>query len=134
MDIATVYPLLKQAHVSLVVSSVALFAARGAAVLAGHPWAMHKPWRLLSYGIDTLLLGAGAGLWVLLSLHPVHHPWLGVKLLLLVVYIVLGSLALKRARTRELRAVSYGAALATYAFIASVAVAHSPLGLLDRTA
>ena len=39
----------------------------------------------------------GITLWVLLSWHPVQHPWLGTKLLLLLLYIVLGSLALKRA-------------------------------------
>ena len=65
-----------------------------------------------------------------MSWHPVRDPWLGTKLLLLLLYIVLGSLALKRAPRPGQRAVFFVAALAVYGFMASVAVAHHPLGLL----
>jgi len=118
------------AHIGLVLVSGGLFALRGALVLAGQSWAMARPWRLLSYGIDTLLLTAGVTLWVLLSLNPVASPWLGVKLLLLVLYIVLGSLALKRARAPAARRASYTGALLVYLFMASVAISHHPLGFL----
>jgi uncharacterized membrane protein SirB2 len=124
------HPTLKLAHVALVTASGLLFALRGAAVQAGAAWAMRRPWRMLSYVIDTLLLAAGATLWWLLGLHPVRDPWLGTKLALLLLYIVLGSLAMKRGRTPAVRRASYGAALATYLFMASVAVRHRPLGLL----
>lgn len=130
MDAAALYLPLKHGHVGLVTASGLLFAVRGAAVLAGQGWAMRPAWRRLSYGIDTLLLAAGAGLWALLQLHPVHSPWLGTKLLLLAVYIVLGSLALKRARAPAARAASYAAALVLYLFIAGVARAHHPAGWL----
>ena len=59
------------------------------------------------------------------------RPWLSVKLGLLVVYVVLGSLALKRARTPRARAAFYAAALATFAFMYFVARAHHPLGILQ---
>ena len=124
------HPTLKLAHVALVTASGLLFALRGAAVQAGAAWAMRRPWRMLSYVIDTLLLAAGATLWWLLGLHPVRDPWLGTKLALLLLYIVLGSLAMKRGRTPAVRLASYAAALATYLFMASVAVRHRPLGLL----
>jgi uncharacterized membrane protein SirB2 len=107
---------------------------RGAAVLAGQGWAMRRPWRWLSYGIDTVLLSAGVTLWAVLSLDPVRSPWLGTKLLLLVLYIVLGSLALKRAPTPTTRRLSFAAALGLYLFMASVAVAHHPLGIFHALA
>ena len=53
---------------------------------------------------------------------------LGVKLMLLVLYIVLGSLALKRAPTPGLQRAGYAGALAVYLFMVSVAMAHHPLG------
>jgi uncharacterized membrane protein SirB2 len=124
------YPQMKFAHVSLVLASGLLFALRGALVLADQGWAMAKPWRLLSYGIDTLLLAAGLTLWAGLSLNPVTSPWLGVKLSLLLLYIALGSLALKRAPTLATRRASYAGALVVYLFMASVALAHHPLGVL----
>jgi uncharacterized membrane protein SirB2 len=131
MNLIDWYPQIKQAHVTLVSASGLLFAVRGAAVLAHRRWAMLAPWRRLSYAIDTLLLTAGVTLWTLLGLNPVSDsPWLGTKLALLVVYVVLGSLALKRGRTEASRRASYAAALATYAFMITVAVKHHPLGVL----
>jgi len=53
-----------------------------------------------------------------------------VKLVLLVVYIVLGVFAIKRGRTKTVKAVCYVAALATFGMIYSIARAHHPLGFL----
>jgi uncharacterized membrane protein SirB2 len=126
----SLYPLLKPAHVALVGLSGALFAARGAAVLARAAWPMRAPVRHLSVGIDVLLLAAGTTLWAVLGLNPARDGWLGLKLGLLLVYIVVGSVALKRGRTVRRRAAAYAAALALYLFIVGIALAHHPLGLL----
>lgn len=130
-EFAAWYLPLKSAHVGLVLASGSLFALRGALVLAGRGWAMARPWRMLSYGIDTLLLAAGVTLWAGLSLNPFDNAWLGAKLLLLLLYIVLGSLALKRARSAAARRACYVGALLVYLWMASVALAHHPLGLLQ---
>jgi len=50
--------------------------------------------------------------------------------LLLVVYIVLGVFALRRGRTRAVRATCFVAAAAVFLFIVSIARAHNPLGAL----
>ncbi|MBZ8138480.1 regulator SirB [Rubrivivax gelatinosus] len=129
MSLAAAYAEIKLAHVALVAASGGLFAVRGAAVLAGQRWAMLKPLRVASYLIDTLLLTAGATLWTLLALQPLRDGWLGTKLVLLAVYVVLGSLALKRGRTQATRAAAYVAALAVFLFMVSVARAHDARGL-----
>lgn len=124
---------LRQAHVGLVALSGALFALRGLAVLRGASWArwaMARPIRLASYTIDSLLLAAALGLLMALQLNPLAVPWLATKLLLLLVYIVLGSLALKRARSTRARVLSYAAALLCFGFMVSVARAHHPWGVL----
>jgi uncharacterized membrane protein SirB2 len=120
------YLSLKQAHVALAAASVGLFTLRGAGVLAGARWPMHALARRGSAAIDSLLLAAGAALWWLLSLQPLRDAWLGTKLALVVVYIVLGSLALKRAPGRGAKAVAFVAALACVAAAAAVARAHDP--------
>ncbi len=132
MSLLAWYPQLKTLHVAVVLLSGALFAVRGAAVLRGRAWAMARPLRLASYGIDTVLLGAGLALWVALGLNPLREHWLAAKLLLLLLYIVLGSLALKRARRPAGRTLAYLAALATFAFMLSVARLHHPAGLFSR--
>lgn len=129
MSLAAAYAEIKLAHVAFVAASGTLFAVRGAAVLAGQRWAMVKPLRVASYVIDTLLLAAGASLWAILALQPLRDGWLGTKLALLVVYVVLGSVALKRGRTPGARAAAYVAALAVFLFMVSVARAHHPLGV-----
>jgi uncharacterized membrane protein SirB2 len=128
------YLQIKSVHVAMVIASGLLFALRGAAVLAGARWAMAAPLRYLSYTIDTTLLTAALMLLTALKLNPFAVPWLSVKLALLVAYVVLGSLALKRARSRRARAGFFLAALATYAFMYFVARAHHPLGLLQGLA
>ena len=73
--------------------------------------------------------GAGLTLWALLSLNPLRDHWLGAKLLLLVLYVVLGTWALKRARSTAARAVALIAALTVFATMASIGWTRHPLGL-----
>ena len=97
-------PSIRQGHLALVVLSGTLFALRGLGVLAGARWPLHKVLRIGSVVIDTLLLVAGGTLWALLQLNPLRETWLGAKLVLLVLYVVLGSWALRRAGTTSARA------------------------------
>lgn len=123
------YPQIKQAHVLFVLASGALFLLRGSLVLAGSRFGMAAPARWLSYAIDTALLTAALMLWTILPGGMFANGWLTMKIVLLVVYVVLGSFALKRASTRRGRALCFVAALATYAFLFSVARAHHPAGV-----
>ena len=97
-------------------------------MLAGSRLANHRIVRYLSYVIDTTLLASALMLVAMLHQYPFVQPWLTVKVLMLVVYIVLGMFALRRGRTRARRAAYFAAALAVFAFIVSVAVTHDPRG------
>jgi uncharacterized membrane protein SirB2 len=133
MTAIELYPGLRHAHMGLAAVSVGLFAARVAGVLGGAAWPLAPAWRRASVLVDTALFGAGVTLWWLLSLQPVRDAWLGVKLLLVVLYIVLGSLALKRAPTRRGKALAFAASLACIAAVVAIARAHdarAPLRLL----
>lgn len=127
--VAAIYPWLLPLHITLVTLSVSLFALRGLGVLAGQAWPMAGWARGLAPVIDSLLLLAGGTLWWLLQLNPTQNHWLLAKLVLLIVYIVLGTLALKRAPTRGAKALCFVAALAVVGFMASIAMARHPLGL-----
>lgn len=131
---AEFYPWIKWAHVAAVVASGSLFFVRGVASHLGARWAMAAPLRYLSYTIDTVLLTAAIILTTIVRQYPYVHDWLSVKLLLLIVYVVLGSFALKRGATRRSRVVFWLAALAVYVMIISVARSRHPLGLLHDPA
>lgn len=124
------YPQIKAVHVATVLASGALFFLRGAGVLAGGRWPMHWAARALSYTIDTTLLTAALMLLTVLPGAMFANGWLTAKIVLLIVYIVLGTFALKRAQSRRGRAVSYLAAVGVFGFIVTIARAHHPLGAL----
>ena len=124
------YPQIKHAHIGLVMVSVALFALRGAAVQAGMRWPRARSVRLASYAIDTGLLAAGLALVAILPGGLFANGWLAAKLALLVLYVVLGVYAMRRARSRGGRLLCYLAALATFAMIYGIARTHHPLGYL----
>ncbi len=125
------YPQIKLVHVAAVLASGGLFLLRGIAVQAGQGWGMAAPARYLSYGIDIVLLSAALMLLAILPPLMYANGWLWAKLCLLLVYIVLGSLALKRARTPRASAVCFGAALLTYAAMFTIARTHHPLGVIN---
>ncbi len=124
------YPLLRSAHLVLAGLSVGLFCVRGLAVAAERQWPMRPRWRRASVGVDSLLLLAGLGLWTLLQHNPWREPWLAAKLALLPLYVVLGSLALKRARPGPRRLLSLAAALLCVYTLYSIARARQPWGWL----
>ena len=124
------YPQIKLAHIFLAVCSGAIFALRGAGVLAGMRWPHRTPIRWTSYTVDTSLLTAALMLLTILPGALFANGWLTVKLVLLVVYIVLGMFAIKRGRTKTVKAICYVAALAAFGMVYSIARAHHPLGFL----
>lgn len=129
MTLAELYPIARWAHISLVLASGALFAARGLGVLRGAQWGMAPAVRRLSYILDTALLSAAMALLYILDLNPFAVGWLGTKIGLLLLYIVLGSFALKRARSPQARRWFFAASLACFGFMLTVARAHHPLGI-----
>ncbi len=124
------YSQIKWVHIAAVIASGMLFVLRGIAVQAGARWAMAVPLRYLSYAIDSVLLTAAMMLVTILPGALFANGWLTVKLCLVIVYVVLGTYALRRGRTPRARLICFIAALAVYAFVISVARSHHPLGAL----
>lgn len=127
---AEYYLALRQAHIALALLSVGLFCVRGLLMLGESP-RVHAAWlRYPSYLIDTLLLTAALMLMSVIRQYPFVDGWLTMKVCLLVAYVVLGSVALKRGRSRSARAAAFVAALLVVTLLFGVARAHHPLGFL----
>jgi uncharacterized membrane protein SirB2 len=118
-------------HRALVGVSVLLFAARAAGVGLLQHWPMKTPVRWSSVLVDTALMSLGVALWLLMHHNPLHEPWLAGKLLLLLIYIVLGSYGLKRGTTRASRAGFSLLALLVVAQMYGMARWRDPWGLLN---
>ncbi|MCU0938161.1 MAG: SirB2 family protein [Burkholderiaceae bacterium] len=128
----TLYEALKWVHVGCVIASGAGFVARGALMLAGSPLLEARIVRVAPHVIDTVLLASAVTMAVLAQLSLLAHPWLAAKIVALLVYIVLGSLALRRARTRALRIGALAGAVLAFGYIVGVALTRDPLSWLAR--
>lgn len=124
------YPQIKQFHVFVALLSGSLFALRGAFLLGGAGWPRALPVKWFSYAVDTSLLTAALMLLTILPGGMFANGWLAVKVSLIVLYVVLGVYALKRAKTWRARLGFYLAALATFLGVYSIARTHHPLGFL----
>ncbi|MBU1265507.1 MAG: SirB2 family protein [Gammaproteobacteria bacterium] len=120
------FSLIKNLHLATIVLSLALFVLRGAWMIAASPLLQARWVRIVPHVIDTLLLASGIGLAVLIQQYPLVHGWLTAKLLALILYIVLGTIALKRGKTKAQRIAAWIAALLVFGYMVAVAMAHDP--------
>lgn len=121
------YQDIKHLHMGCVALSGSLFVLRGTWMLQGSPLLRQRWVRVLPHLVDTVLLGSAVTLAVISHQYPFAQPWLGAKVTALLLYIVLGSIALKRGRSPRVRALAFAAAVATFAYIVTVAVTRQVL-------
>jgi uncharacterized membrane protein SirB2 len=120
------YLALKSVHVSSVAASYVLFFTRGIWMMRV-PHLLTRRWvRIVPHVVDTILLASAIALAVTIRQYPFVADWLTAKVIGLVVYIVLGSIALKRGRSKRVRIGAWLAAQAVFAYIVAVALAHDP--------
>lgn len=124
------YPWIKLVHVAAVSVTLGLFVLRGGLMLADSPWRHGRVLRVLPHVVDTVLLISAIALAVMIRQYPFVDPWLTAKVCALLVYIALGTIALKRGPTKTIRLVALLAAVLVFAYIVSVAINHDPRGLL----
>lgn len=120
------YPLLKQIHLITVALTLALFLLRGWWMLLDSPRLQDRWVRIVPHMVDTLLLASAIGLMLIVRQYPFAHDWLTAKVLGLVAYIVLGTIALKRGRTKRVRVTALLAALAVFGYIVATALTRNP--------
>jgi len=118
---------LKLIHVSAVVVSFALFFLRGVWLLRASP-VMQQRWvKIAPHSVDTVLLVSAIALAWQLGVTPFNSPWLTAKIVALLVYIGLGMLAFRFARTTAQRLTAWLAALLVFGYIVAAAITHDPL-------
>ena len=121
------YVFVKDIHLACVVLSLGGFAARGVLMLAGSPLLQARFVRIAPHVVDTVLLASAAWLAWALQQYPLVHGWLTAKLVGLIAYVLLGTIALRRGRTRAVRATAFAGALLAAAYIVAVALTRQPL-------
>jgi uncharacterized membrane protein SirB2 len=126
------YLILKYVHVGCALASLVLFITRGRWMMDASVRLQQRWVKVVPHVIDTVLLASAIALvWSLGGLETFGtQGWLVAKIVALCAYIALGSIALKRGRTRRTRVMAFISAIAVFAYIVSVAVAKSPWGFV----
>ena len=123
------YLFLKYVHVSCVILSGCGFVLRGVWMLADSPRLRQRWVRGFPHVVDTALLASAIALAIISSQYPLAQSWLTAKVIGLIAYIVCGAIALKRGKTKTVRAVFFVVALLIFAYIVLVALNRSPLAV-----
>ena len=121
------FTVLKMIHVTTAVVSYALFFVRGIWMINGSPRLGERWARIVPHVNDTLLLAAAIWMTILTHQYPGTHAWLTAKLAALLVYIGLGTVALKRGKTRRTRITAWLGSQAVFFYIVAVALTRNPL-------
>ena len=125
------YLVLRHLHISCAAISITLFVVRGTCQTAGWQWRQWRWLRIAPHLVDTVLLVAAISLAWRSQQYPFAQNWLSAKVVALLVYIGLGSLALRTGASRTVQRAAFLGALLTVAYIVGVAMTRSAsLGLI----
>jgi uncharacterized membrane protein SirB2 len=116
---------LKTIHIACAALTLAGFLLRGLWMLRESPRLQQRLVRVLPHVVDTGLFLTGAIMVITRHGGAVWQPWLLAKLGGILLYIVLGMLALRPGRPRMLRVAAFVLALPVFAWIVSVAHTRS---------
>ncbi|GAB2905222.1 SirB2 family protein [Paralcaligenes sp. KSB-10] len=121
------YSIVKHLHVSAAAISIILFALRAYWSVTGSGKLQLRAIKILPHVVDTVLLVCGI---ILTFMLGGLQPWIVAKLLALVLYIGIGTIAIKRGKTSGTRALAALVAIAVFFYIVGVAIRHNPMSWL----
>lgn len=120
------YLLIKQAHIGFAIISISFFVLRAFWSVTESAKLQQRWAKISPHIIDTLLLGCAVYLMITTGQYPFADHWLTAKFLALLVYIVTGTIAIKRGKTAGVRLLFSLLAIATFGYIVAVAVTRTP--------
>lgn len=121
------YMMAKHLHLTAVALSILLFIGRFIWSQFNPEIMQKKLVKVLPHIIDTVLLASAIWLCVILSQYPIVNAWLTFKVVGVITYIVLGLIALKKAKTASMRWGAFLLALVVLSMTAHVAISKQPL-------
>jgi|SRR5690606_16186370 len=119
------YMLIKHLHVTAAALSILFFVVRAYWSVSENALLQKKFVRIAPHVIDTVLLVAAILLAMMLG-SAAAQPWVLTKIILLIAYVGVGTIAIKRGRTPRTRAIAAIIAVAIFVYIVGVAIRHHP--------
>lgn len=124
------YLLIKYVHTLSASLAITGFMLRGYWMMTGSDRLQHTVTRVLPHVVDTIFLLSGIAMLVVLSLNPLAQSWLLAKFAGLILYVLFGTVAIRRGSSLEIRTAAFVAALSVFAYVVGVALSKSPASWL----
>jgi len=119
------YAFIKLIHVVCALISITGFVARGMLAIQESP-RLSKRWIKIAPHInDTVLLISAVILAVQAGISPLEQTWLAAKIILLILYIFLGLITIRIAKTKQNKMLAFVAAILVFAYIVAIAESKS---------
>ncbi|CAK0743781.1 Invasion gene expression up-regulator SirB [Gammaproteobacteria bacterium] len=120
------YNFFKYLHILTINITFGFFMVRGYWMIVNSPL-LNQGWvRVVPHINDAVLLAAALTLTYLQEWRLFTRDWLIAKLVAVVIYIVLGSIALRHGRPKLVRLIAWLLALLVFCYIILVAVSKDP--------
>lgn len=124
------YIAIKHLHVTAAALSIIFFVLRSYWSVNGSALLQRRAVKILPHIIDTVLLVCGV---ILAAMMGPNQPWILAKIVALIVYIGVGTIAIKRGKTPRSRGFAAIVAIAIFFYIVGVALAHNPMSWFATT-
>lgn len=120
------YAALKIIHVISVIFSYLLFMLRGIWMMQNSSILQQRWVKILPHVIDTVLLASAVTLVTMIQQYPGMSTWLSTKIGGLLLYIILGMMALRFGKSLKIKIISWIAAQIVFFYIVLVALTKNP--------
>jgi len=121
------YMIVKHSHLTLMLLSVSFLIIRVLASTQNAQWLQQKWAKIAPHIIDTLLLISAIILMTLISQYPIVDHWVSAKVVALIAYIGLGTLAFKGNKSALTKIFFLLLALTVIGYMIAVAVTKHAL-------
>ncbi|NKB34972.1 MAG: invasion protein [Pseudomonadales bacterium] len=118
----SLYLVIRYLHIACAIATLLSFSLRGFWMLQESPLLQARLAKVLPHIIDTVLLISAIALVIMSQQFPTVLNWISLKILFLLLYIGFGTFALKRGKTKQIRASCFIAALLCIGIIFSLAL------------
>jgi uncharacterized membrane protein SirB2 len=120
------YAAVKHIHLTAIALSVILFFLRFYWLQTSSGMLQKKWVKVVPHVIDTLLLSSAAALCIIIAQYPFVHGWITEKLIAVLMYILMGLIALKLGKTKRAQWIGFVGAIFWLMLIGKLAVLKQP--------
>lgn len=129
----TFYEFVKYIHVTAITLSISGFIFRVVLKANNSPYQSKYWFKKLPHKVDIILLASALTMVYILGVNPLTTYWIAEKIIGLLIYIMLGMVALRWGRTKNIRMTAAVMAAMVFSYIVYVAHYKTPAVVFSYT-